>query len=189
MKAQVMSNRRDVIIRETAVALPLKADVYWDEEGVENADPMVQLIRRQTARGLAEASSGILADVVNRLLSPSRHFSAREIRSGVSTYINNLDRSVPVQIEASFTILSDPSRVLLHAAEDIRVMLARGVLNWFEAQGPNICRQARIRAIRVSLWLGFEVRSYELEPVGRILLSGEGGEAGSHLYGYQLPRS
>jgi hypothetical protein len=39
------------------------------------------------------------------------------------------------------------------------------------------------------LWLGYEVRSLELDPVNRMIISGEGGDAGPHMHGYRVPHS
>lgn len=114
--------------------------------------------------------------LLNRRVQPEAVI-AGQIRTGIGTYTEDPAPPLAVQLEVTVTFASDPEGVLWRQVEALRYDLSVAVLDWFD-DGPQLglCEMADIRTVRVSvLGLG-EEHVFELEPLRRILVDGEGGD-------------
>lgn len=171
------------------MVLPVRVDVYWDDQGVNDATDMVRTSRWLTARGLGEATERIVAEELNALVPSSGSLRVSDIRRGLSTYTSEPPPAVPVQLEVAIVILFGDFIPPPELRDHLRLKIAMRLVNWFDEQIPGTFDRGHIRAIRLSLWMEPEVLQFELDPVRGVLLGGEGGNIHSFPPDYRIPRS
>jgi hypothetical protein len=170
------------------VVLPVRVDVYWDDQGVSDAEQLVRMSRWLTARGLGEAMAHIVAEELPVLAPFMGSLRAQDIRRGLSTYTSEPPPAVPVQLEVAVVVLFG-GHTAPELRDHLRLRVAMRLVNWCESQIPGTFDNGHVRAIRLSLWMEPEVLQFELDPVRGVLLGGEGGDIQSYTPGHRIPRS
>lgn len=148
--------------------------VHYDDQ----APGQEVMNRRYAVRALANYASGLAADTVNPMLSPSDEIDPTKLRSTVGPYVVRPRVEVPVQIDVELILAPDRAGVLLRRIEEVRLVLATRLLDWFQQQHtefPEFYHRMGLYAFRLTLWVASEVLRLEINPAMRQVISSDGG--------------
>jgi hypothetical protein len=174
-------------------AVPAQIAVWWEDrvemrlkEGATEAEiaaerrfaQMVGVVRLQTARALAAEMTTIAAYLINSTIQPVPRVLPKQFPSGVGQYVSYpLQPDVPVQMHVVTHLPDGLHGTLSTAIQDLSLVQARLVLNWFNDQynaDRNFYIGTEIKAVRTTLWIANSRRILELDPFNGTVIDSEG---------------